>query len=104
MTRRPPSPPPAVFAGASSRGAGRSPYRTPHGAHRDDQDDHEASPPRRGGLRHNHAITPYLMLLPYVVLLCAFVLCSLQLVLLRGQCGAQIVHLVLGLLKSDSRL
>jgi multiple sugar transport system permease protein len=34
----------------------------------------EASPPRRGGLRHNHAITPYLMLLPYVVLLCAFVL------------------------------
>jgi multiple sugar transport system permease protein len=33
-----------------------------------------ASPPRRGGLRHNHPVTPYLMLLPYVLLLCAFVL------------------------------
>jgi multiple sugar transport system permease protein len=33
-----------------------------------------ASPPRRGRLRHNHPATPYLMLLPYALLLCAFVL------------------------------
>ena len=33
-----------------------------------------ASPPGRGKLRHNHWATPYLMLLPYVLLLCAFVL------------------------------
>lgn len=34
----------------------------------------EASPSRRGGLRHNKPWTPYLMLLPYVALLCTFVL------------------------------
>lgn len=33
-----------------------------------------ASPPGRGRLRHNHPLTPYLMLLPYVALLCTFVL------------------------------
>lgn len=34
----------------------------------------QAPPPRTGKLRLNHTLTPYLMLLPYVALLCAFVL------------------------------
>jgi multiple sugar transport system permease protein len=34
----------------------------------------QPAPPGRGRLRHNHPATPYLMLLPYVLLLCAFVL------------------------------
>ncbi|HEU5486882.1 MAG TPA: sugar ABC transporter permease [Microlunatus sp.] len=33
-----------------------------------------ASSPRKGRLRHNHWATPYLMLLPYLVLLCTFLL------------------------------